>query len=61
MCAALGLTSAPTAALDVVATKRLTDDALRALEIEPSAALFDTLGAVCVERGDAELARKSVT
>lgn len=61
MCAALGLTSAPTAALDVVATNGLTEDALPAVEIEPSAPLFDTLGSVCVERGDAELARKSVT
>ena len=61
MCAALGLTNAPTAALDVVATNGLTENALRAVQIEPSAALFDTLGAVYVERGDAELARKSVT
>ena len=49
------------AALDVVTTTGLTDDALRAVQIEPSAALFDTLGSVYVERGDAELARKSVT
>ena len=61
MRSALVMTNAPTAALDVVATNGLTDDTLRAVQIEPSAALFDTLGAVCVERGDAELARKSVT
>ncbi len=34
-------------------------NALRAVEIEPSAALYDTLGAVYVVRGDTELARKA--
>ena len=34
-------------------------NAIRAVEIEPSAALYDTLGAVYVVRGDTELARKA--
>jgi tetratricopeptide (TPR) repeat protein len=34
-------------------------NALRAVEIDPSAALYDTLGAVYVVRGDTELARKA--
>ena len=34
-------------------------NALRAVEIEPSAALYDTLGAVYVVRGDTDLARKA--
>ena len=34
-------------------------NAVRAVEIDPSAALYDTLGAVYVVRGDTELARKA--